>query len=65
MATFSLKLGIKKFGLKGYKATYGEIQQLHKITWFIPIKVADFNQRERKIALELLIFIVGKKGPKS
>ena len=32
MATFSLKLGIKKFGLKGYKATYGEIQQLHKIT---------------------------------
>ena len=32
--TFSFKQGINKFGWKGYKATYGEMIQIHQITCF-------------------------------
>ena len=56
METFSIKQGIKKFGQKGYKETYGEMLQLRQRAWFKPIKVAYLNTRERKISLESLIF---------
>ena len=61
METFSLEQGIKRFVNKGYEATYGEMLQIHQKTYFRPIKVADFNPREIKRALELLIFLVLKK----
>ena len=38
---------------------------LHQITWFKPIKVADLNPREIKIAFEWLKYLVGGKGERS
>ena len=40
-----------KFGHKLYEATYVEMLHLYQRTRCKPIKVEDFNPRERKIAL--------------
>ena len=51
METFGFNQGINKFGHKLYEATYGEMLHLYQRTRCKPIKVEDFNPRERKIAL--------------
>ena len=51
METFSLKQRINKFGQEGYKATYDEMIQLHKMIYFNTIKVAGFNPRDSKRSL--------------
>ena len=48
--TFNLKQEIMKLGQKGYEEIYGEMLHIHQIICFKPIKVADFNPRERKIS---------------
>ena len=51
MEIFSLKQVIRKFGQKGYEATYGEMLKLNQRTQLKLIKVVDFNLRQRKRAL--------------
>ena len=54
---FSLRQGINNFGQKVHEVTFGIIPQIHQITLFKPIKVADLNTRYIKRALESLIFL--------
>ena len=61
MEIFSLKLGINKFGQKGYKSTYGEMLQIHQIICFETIKVSYLNPINSKRELESLIFLVEYK----
>ena len=58
--TYTLNKGIKKFGKKGYEAAFKEVEQLHKRMVFEPIDVNSLTPKERKRALESLIFLVEK-----
>ena len=55
--TYSLKAGMRKFGEQGYNSVYQEVKQLHDRTCFNPISVTTMTQKERKRALESLIFL--------
>jgi hypothetical protein len=61
LETFSLKRGLKHFGAKGYDAACGEIKQLHDRVACKPIHIKDLTQREKKRAMESLIFLVEKR----
>ena len=54
--------GLKKFGEKGKQVALKEMQQLHDRVCFEPIRVESLTPREKKRALELLIFLVEKKS---
>eukprot|EP00978_Attheya_sp_CCMP212_P028345 scaffold97713_cov22-Attheya_sp.AAC.1 len=59
--TFSLNRGIKVFGEKGKDAAFKEVKQLHDKVVFEPIRLTDMNPKERKRAMESLIFLVEKR----
>ena len=59
--TYTLKRGIKKFGIKGKKAAYKEIRQLHDRVVFKPVRVEDLTTLERRRAMESLIFLTEKR----
>ena len=61
LETYSLKQGIKKFGEKGYNAAFGEMLQLHQRKCFKPVGISEMTNREKKRALESLIFLVEKR----
>ena len=51
--SYTLQKGLKKFGIKGKRATYKEMQQLHDCIVFEPIKVEYLTEKERKRAMEI------------
>ena len=59
--TYSLKKGIKKFGIKGKRAAHKEMQQLCDRVVFKPIIVKDLTPLKRKRAMESLIFLTEKR----
>jgi hypothetical protein len=59
--TFSLKRGIRTFGEAAKDAAKSEMKQLHDRTAFAPIMVAELSQRERRRAMESLLFLVEKR----
>lgn len=61
LETFSLKQGIKKFGKSGYEAAFNEMLQQHQRKCFHPISIPEMSPRERKRAMESLIFLVEKR----
>ena len=61
LVTYTLKQGLKKFGEPGMKAAMKEMTQLHDRECFEPIDFQSLSQREKKKALESLIFLVQKK----
>ena len=59
--TYSLKKGIKKFGERGENAASKEIKQLHDRKVFDPIDYDELTVKEKKQAMESLIFLVEKR----
>ena len=59
--TYNLRKGLIKFGDRGRKAAYKEMQQLHDRVCFRPIDPSTMTETERKRSLESLIFLVEKK----
>eukprot|EP00978_Attheya_sp_CCMP212_P013887 scaffold34981_cov50-Attheya_sp.AAC.2 len=59
--TFSLNSGIKVLREKGKDAAFKEVKQLHDRVVFEPIRLTDMNPKERKRAMESLIFLVEKR----
>ena len=60
--TCSLKRGLKQFGERGYKAAFGEMEQLHKREVFKPMHPDEMTPSEKKKILESLIFLVEKRS---
>ena len=58
---YILQKGIKVFGEKGKEAGRKEVGQLHERTCFQPILVSELNEREKKRALEALMFLTEKR----
>ena len=50
MVTFSLKQVIKKFGQKGYEATYGEMLHIHQIKYYKTNRSSIFESKREKRA---------------
>jgi hypothetical protein len=61
LKTYSLKQGIKQFGLKGVVAAHKELKQLHDRVAFEPININEMTTLERKRAMESLIFLNEKR----
>jgi hypothetical protein len=59
--TFSLKKGIKVFGNRANEAAYGELKQLHDRVVFEPIHVDSLDPKEKKRAMESLLFLTEKR----
>ena len=59
--TYSLKSGLKKFGERGEKAAFKEMKQLHDRNVWLPIKLSKLTDKERKRAMESLIFLSEKR----
>ena len=55
--TYTLKRGIKRFGMKGKRAGYKEVRQLHDRVVFKPVRVETLTTLERRRAMESLIFL--------
>ena len=55
-----LERGLKKFGNEGEKATYKEMEQLHKRTCFTPISIKELSKEEKKKAQRALCFLTQK-----
>jgi hypothetical protein len=61
LQTYSLKQGIKKFGKQGIKAVHKEMKQIHDRVVFELISIEEMTKRERKRAMESLIFLTEKR----
>ena len=61
MQQLSLKEGLKKFGDKGDKAAYAEMEQLHLRTTFKPVLPSDLTQEKKKEVLEGIMLLKEKK----
>ena len=59
--TYSLRAALKKLKDKGKEATMGEMKQLDDRNVYYPIKVEELTPKERKRAMERLLFIVEKR----
>jgi len=57
---FSLRKGLKKFGIKGKVATQAEVQQLYERESFVPILVKNLAISERKKVQESFMFLTEK-----
>ena len=53
-----------RFGKKGWDATCGEMKQLNAREVFEPIDVSNLSMKDKRQALESLIFLLEKKGNK-
>jgi hypothetical protein len=58
---YMLQKGLKVFGNKGHKALMKEIDQLHKMTCFAPLKVKEMKHSKRKKAQMALMFLIEKR----
>ena len=58
---FSLKAGLKKFGVPGERTTTNELTQLHDMVTFIPMDPAKLSIADRLKALSSLIFLIKKR----
>jgi hypothetical protein len=56
-----LKQGIKKFGKQGIAAVHKEMKQIHDQVVFEPISIEEMTKREKKKAMESLIFLTEKR----
>jgi hypothetical protein len=54
--SYGLMKGLKKFGDKGKQAAYREMKQLHDRVMFKPVCVSKLTVKERRRAMESLIF---------
>ena len=54
--SYGLMKGLKKFGNKGRQAAYKEMKQLHDRVVFKPIRMSKLTEKERRRAMESLIF---------
>ena len=61
---FSLLAGIRKFGDRGLDAAVKEIAQLHGRDCFKPINIDELSHKERRDAMDALIFITEKRSGK-
>ena len=59
--TYTLSQGIKRFGEKGKQAAITEMKQLHDRSCFRPIKVNDLTDKQRRAAMNSLIFLTEKR----
>ncbi len=57
---FSLKAGLKRFGVPGEEATTKELTQLHDMVAFIPMDPTRLSQADRLKALSSLMFLIEK-----
>ena len=62
--SYSLKSGLKKFGNRGKESTAKEMKQLDDREVFYPINVDELTEKERKRAMESLLFLVEKRDGK-
>ena len=62
--TYSLNKGIQRFGKKGRDAAFEEMKQLNDREVFETIDVSKLSVKEKRQALESLIFLVEKKDNK-
>ena len=60
MQQYSLKKGLEKFGERGDKAAYAEMEQQHLRNSFIPVLPKDISPEKRKRVLESLMLITEK-----
>jgi hypothetical protein len=60
--TYSLKQGIKKFGVRGRKAAIAEMQQLHDRKCFRPMSKHEITNIDHSRVLESLIFLTEKRN---
>jgi hypothetical protein len=58
---YMMQKGLKVFGRNGHNASTKEIDQLHKITCFAPLKVQEMKHSERKKAHMALMFLTEKR----
>ena len=61
MKQLSLKEGLRKFGDKGDKAAYAEMEQLHLRTSFKPVVPSDLTPSKKKEVLESIMLLKEKK----
>ena len=59
--TYSLNKGLQKFGEKGRLAALKEMKQLHDHRVWEPIRFDEMTKRERKQAMESLVFLTEKR----
>ena len=59
---WSLNKGIKKFGKDAYDAAFKEIKQQHDRVVFRPKSIKELNSRERRRAMNTLMFIEQKRN---
>jgi len=59
--TYSLFKGIQKFGDKGKEAAHAEMKQLHDRKCFEPVNINDYSEKERRQAMESLLFLTEKR----
>jgi hypothetical protein len=57
----SLKQGTKMFGKQGITTVHREMKQIHDRVVFEPIGIEEMTKREKKRALESLIFLTEKR----
>ena len=61
MTQFSLKAGLKEWGYKARSASKSEMKQLHLRNTFIPMHRRDLTYEERRVELELHMFLKQKR----
>ena len=59
--TYSLKSAVNKFGDRAREAALGEMRQLHDRVVFEPVNVDSLLPKERKRAMESLMFLTEKR----
>jgi hypothetical protein len=60
MTQYSLNKGLRKFQKEGKKAVEKELEQLHMKETFAPVNEGDLTARQKKSALESLVFLKEK-----
>jgi hypothetical protein len=58
---YILQKGLKVFGKKGHNASMKEIDQLHRRTYFAPLKVKEMKPSERKKAKMALLILTEQR----
>ena len=58
---YMLQKAIKKFGKKGFNAGMEEFEHLHKRSMFSPLSAEELSSKDKKKALESLMFIKEKR----
>jgi hypothetical protein len=59
---YSIKAGLRKFGVKGEKAVSKELQQLHDMVTFFPLDPSTITREQRARAIASLMFLKEKRN---